>query len=310
VLLAVSVVALAEEDSIVKDANGDYVVTYRSYGGRMVRVVWVPSTKIDPATKWDVSDSQPDLLAYRYKFKNGRTSKQALNGGRLIASNVVPRSQVVPSGWDGTVVDDWGRSSGIIVGWSFDRGESWSAGLKAGASQSGFGFDSSHLPGIGMIEFWGSAPAGQSFPDEGPDELSPIREKFNNLTGEFVPRNTAIPKIPVGNPYDGAAVLDSLRAHITKDIIELKLIEPTLASELDRILQAAAGAIRLNSIKVARDHLHDAFKLVQKAHPDLDKDDWDDEGDDAMKGKTGSIDRLAARVIAFDIKYVEKRLKD
>lgn len=310
--LAAAAAAIAEEDSILIDANGNYIITYRSdaVAGGIARVVWVPSTKIDPRVQWNIkiSESKPEVPAYRYTFKNGKTSQQDIKVGRLVASNVVSGTQATPKDWGGSIVNDSGRSSGFIVGWSYDR----TGGLKPGSTQGGFGFESKDLPGVGPIELIGLAPAGQSFPDEGPDEVSPIRDQVVDLTvKKFVPRPAAVPRIPVGNPYDGAAVLDALRAHISKDIIELKLIEPTFASQLDRLLQAAAGAVRLNNPKAAREHLQNVMALLKKDHPDCDKEDDDKDDDDEKdtKGETGSIDRLAARVIAFDIKYVEKRLK-
>ena len=315
-LFTTSICAFALEEGIVKNANGDYIITFRSESGQMIQWLWEPATKIDPMVSSKFRRrSKPESLVYSYKITNGKKSAQDLGVIRFVASNTISSTQVVPTGWDGLMKQDWGRSSGVIVAWSFDT----DGGLKPGSHQGDFSFESNDLPGVGRMELIGVAPVPsiqQILPDgplsEDMSELSPVRQQFTDLeANEFVPRNTAIPKIPVSTPYDGAAVLDALRAHITKDIADLKLIEPTLASELDRALQAAADAIRRDSIKAAREHLHDAFKLVHKAHPDLERDGWDDEGDDQSNGKSAKVhpvDRLAARVIAFDIKYVEKRL--
>jgi len=315
--LAITAAAIAE-DSIIVDANGDYIITYRSnmVAGGIARVVWVPSTKIDPLVMWNIglSDSHPEELAYRYTFKNGKTSRQDLEGGRLVVSHLIPSSQIIPAGWQGTVSNSLGGNPGFVVGWSF--GGAKMGGVKPGARQGGFGLKSNHLPGIGLFEFWGSAPAGQSFPDEGPDELSPIRTQFVDLSvKDFISRNTAVPRISVSNPFNAAVALDNLRAHITGDIVGIKLIDPIFASQLDRLIQAAANSVRLNNPQAAREQIKDALKLLRKEHEDMDKDDGDrDEGKDDKdrddkKSKSALIDRLAARVLDFDLRYVERRLK-
>jgi hypothetical protein len=209
------------------------------------------------------------------------------------------------------------RNPGVIVDWFTKRAakndDDPPPGMAPGTSESGFAVESADLPGIGMMKFRGGTKleiwAGEQEPG------SPVALKLEELfRNDFVGRIAAIPKVPVPSPFDAAAVLDNLRAHIATDIVELKLIESTFASQLDRILQAAADAVRRNNVKAARDHLHDAFKLLHKEQSGLDKDDDDDEDD--RKGKRPSassrksaIDRLATRVIAFDLKYIEKRLE-
>jgi hypothetical protein len=307
--LATFSIAVAGEESIVRDAENNYVITYRSYAGEMTRVIWIPSTKIEPTVKSKFRADEKGGVAYSYVFMNGEASRQLLEGGRMVASNLVTSSQKIPSGWNGRTVPNAGGSPGVIVGWSIQGNDI--NGIKQGSAQNGFGFQSADLPGLGKVELWGSAPAGQSFPDQGPSESSPIDKQLANLmTNNFVSRFVALPKIPVGNPFNAAMTLDALRAHITKDIVDLKLIEPTLASLLDRSLQATAEAARRNSTKAAREHIHDALKLLRKEHADLDNEN-DGEGDDdgKNKAKARAVDRLAARVIAFDLQYIEKRLK-
>lgn len=321
IFIALSSNVFAEQDSIASDhATGNYVITYRSYSGEMVHVIWEPATKIDPIIKWNVkkNTSKPDVLSYRYEFKNGKEARQSLEGGRFLASMIIGSSQTQPSGWNGTVANDWGRSSGVVVGWSFFHAGSKnrnSGGIKPNSALGGFGLESTDLPGIGTMELWGYVPTGrQSLPDEGPSEMSPIRNQFVDLQrSDFVARNTAVPLVAVGNPYDATLTLNNLRNHISQDVINLKLIETNLAFQLDRWLKAAADAISLNNTKAARENLHEAMKLLKKEHPDCDKEDMDKRDDSEDDGKYSVekvvIDRLAAQIIAFDIKYVDKRLK-
>lgn len=319
--LTASITVVAQEDSIVLDPNsGDYIITYRSFatGTGQVRVVWVPSTKIEPAIKWNTKVSpRPGVLTYRYKFKNSKTSRQDLEGGRLVASNVVADSQMAPTRWDGTVVPDRINGQGFLVGWSFDVGEKETGGIKPGATQGGFGFESTDLPGVGPIELWGSVPAGQSFPDEGPNELSSIRNQFVALEmNNFVSSNTAVPRISVPNLFDASSVLSGIQTHMDTDLINMKLIDPAFAYQLDRGLQAAIDATKLGQSKAVLQNIQELRKLLNKEHDDVCKegeDDFDrddDMKDNGKKTKNPLIDCLAARVLDFDLGYVEKRLKD
>ena len=301
----------ATEGVTYNPQTGNYVVTYETQSEYtpkgLYQTIYTPATKVDPSVESRFkSVNLENKITYDYRVRNGRLSEQNLRSIVLVASSADPEV-ASPSEWDGSVVENIG-GSGHRVGWSYD-GDHDLGGLKPGRSLRGLQLKSRDLPGVGAMELRGATPI-QAYAGYGPNQQ--VTDEVHKLDKKnFVPQFAAVPKITVPDPYDGAAVIDALRAHITKDIVELEMIEPVLASEINRILQAAADAIRRNSIKAAREHLHDAFKLVQKAHPDLDKDDWDDEGDDQSKGKSKKvhpIDRLAARVIAFDIKYVEKRL--
>lgn len=303
-----SMSAAAEEDTIVMNADGDHVITYRSHAGKMVQVVWVSPTKIDPDVKWDVkvSPSKSDVFVYQYKWKNGKMSRQYLDGGRLIVSSVISDSQAIPSGWFGRITPDAGRSSGVIVAWSprEDNG-----GIKPGASRAGFGFKSIDLPGIGIMKLSGPI-TGYPVIDGGPSELSPIRNRMNEIQeNDFIFRNTAIPKISVGNPFNVTTVLSGIQKHIGTDLVSMKLVDATLASQLDRLLQAAADAVKLGNTKAVREYINEARKLLKTHCPDVDDDDFDKDDDGKNKPQSPFIDKLAARVLNFDLKYVEKQLK-
>ena len=307
-LAAISCIAMAEADSITADANGDYVITYTSYSGDTQRVIWVPSTKIDPVVKWDVKvdPHKPEVLVYRYRFKNGPTSRQFLEGARLIVSSVVADTQTTPSGWRGIMAPDAGKSFGTIVAWSF-----WGddvGGIKPGAAQTGFSVSSADLPGVGSVKLRGSAPAGQGFPDEGPTEASPIRQQLVDLQhNNFVTRYAAMPKISTGDPFDAVRTLSGIRAHLNQDLVSMKLVDPVFAVQLDRSLQAAIDAAKLNNTDVLRKHLQDLLELFKKEHHDIDEGDHGEDDDHAKPRKPGSIDKLAARVLDLDLRYVLNR---
>lgn len=308
-----------QEGVVFDSASGNYTITYKDEDGEYNEVIFEPSTKIEPVLKSEFKEKRDLVIRYEYKLKNGGGAKQPIDELSTFVSNLNPNNPIDPAAWYGAAMP------GVLppflkLHWSYigkDRQEVMSEGVKGllpGRSENRFALESNDLPGIAVMEIRGRPISRLIWLGQAPEFYSPIGQEVAKLkANNFVPRLAAVPLIPVGTPYDGTAVLDALRIHVTKDLVELKLIEPILASQLDRSIQAAADAIRRNSLNAARDHLHDAFELVHKAHPDLDKDDWNDEEGMDAKRKAQSvhpIDRLAARVIAFDLKYVEKRLKD
>lgn len=312
VLTPVSPAPAGATEGIVFEPNtGNYVITYEAEDEirpkGLYQTIYVPATKIDPTVRFRLEGRGLNRhVAYRYTIKNGKNSQQNLRAIIISASNVEPGLDT-PAGWNGSRVPTFDDTA-LRIGWSY-AGHEDLGGLAPGKTLDGFGFSSNDLPGVGLIQLRGATPI-QAYAGDGPSqELADEIAKLDNKN--FVVYPAAVPRIRVDKPYDGAAVLDRLRAHVKKDIIELNLIESVLASQLDRSLQAAAEAIRRDQIKAARDHLHEAFKLIHQAYPNLSAAD---KGGDAERGgnkvKTlHPIDRLAARVIAFDIKYVERRLK-
>jgi hypothetical protein len=311
--MAISTTVLAEQDSIVTDANGDYIITYKSYLGWQ-KVKWVPSTKINPKIKFIVSpdESRPDRFTYRYSLRNGQDSRQYLVGFNLVARSVSTTDTDQPMGWIGGAVINHAAGEGFIVGWHFRRyGGPWEAGVKPGSAISGFRLYSSDLPGIGQVEFGGARPGGQGFPDEGPNEVDnpTIIEEFNRIIDkDYVARFAAVPRIFVPVPYDAAVVLTGIKSHLDADLVSLKLVDATLVSELVRWLDAAIAAAKGGNSKALRSALQEARKLLKREYPDIDKEN-EEETDDKGKQKSSRIDRLAAWVLDFDLRYVEQRIQ-
>jgi len=113
----------------------------------------------------------------------------------------------------------------------------------------------------------------------------------------------------VPSPFDAAIVINGIQSHIDTDLVKLKLIDPTFASELDRWLSAAIAAVSTGNLSAVRSDLDSAYALLEREHKGLEQGDEAD-GDSAGRdrGRSGLIDRLAAQVLAFDLKYVERRL--
>lgn len=310
--LAISPWVTAQEENIVVDANGDYVITYRGDLG-WEKVTWIPATKINPSVSAIVrpADGKPGNLRYRYAVRNGKDGRQFVGVFRLSASNVLSSRPQSPSKWSGDVTLEGTAGSGFSVGWVRFSGDGpWQVGVKPGETLPGFAFFSKDLPGVGTVSLYGARKGGQSFPDSGPDENSPIYAEFIRIqTNDEVTRLAAVPRVGVPSPYDAATILTNIQKHLDTDIVNLKLVDSTLVVELDRWLTAAISAAKSGNDKALRADIHEARKLLKQEHEDVDKDDNLDQDDTDKATKTKSrIDRLAARVLDFDLRYVESRI--
>lgn len=90
----------------------------------------------------------------------------------------------------------------------------------------------------------------------------------------------------------------------------MQLIDPVLLGLIDRgLAQAIAAAQGGNTISLLHE-IKNLRKILKQEHADMDKDDNGGQDNDDKEKKTNSpIDKLAARVLDFDLKYVEKRVK-
>jgi len=274
-------------------------------------VVFVPATKIDPAVKSKFKFTGEQNIRYEYKVKNGSNSRQPLIGLDLIVSRAAKTSQVAPKGWYATTGPNF-VDTRTRVGWGYEElKEDDSAGLQPGRNQSGFSVESPDLPGVDVVRLNGASP-GLAVPDEGPDPNSEVGKKLNELgRNDFVPRPAAVPLIPVPNPFDPAAMLTSMQKHVNQNLVAMKLVDPAFASQLDRLFQAAIAAAKGGNTVALKSNLKDLRHILKREHADVDAedDDKDDgENDDQQKAKIRLIDKLAAKVLDFDFKYVEKRL--
>jgi len=336
--------ALSPGEGIVLDRNtGDYIITYANPAGRLIQSRFVPSTKIDPTLRTRF-ENQQGLIHYRYAIKNGSRGKQplillifdpvssihskaALPGtvqefnqtAQQLANDQVRLAQYVngasgateaPNGWSCDISPNGITArSDFRIGCSFDDlDEEKRNGLQVGNTLSGFGFFSMDLPGIGIAQLYGFGDRGPGFEDEGPNgDISNQLEVLQK--NDYVPRNAALPTIAVPVPFDAAVLLDRIRAHIATWPGK-QLLDSAYAAQLDRYLAAAADAYRLNNTKAGREHIESLRKLLEHEHRFLDHDDEDN--DDTPEHKVATrltIDRLAARVLDFDLRYVLKRME-
>jgi hypothetical protein len=326
-------------ESIVLDPNtGDYLITY--YGSDAAddndskilrRKIFVPATKIVPVVNSLFKIKEKDEVVYSYRITSGQKSRQNLIAMRfdpitdIVSALPLPKRQqdvdlktivqidvagvaalTSPENWTSRVVTS--RAGGLRLSWSYGSLRNPTAGLPPGKSQAGFAFSSKDIPGIGTAQLNGHAPV-RGFVDEGPQgEISDQLEKLTQ--NNYVSRNAAVPTIAVPTPFIASVLLGRIQSHVHTWIAS-GLLEASFSSQLDRYYQAAIDAYSHNQPKVAKEHIETLRKMLKREHEGIDRDE-DEKADEKNDNKSAhsNIDRLAARVLDFDLKYVLKRMEE
>jgi hypothetical protein len=293
-------------DTFEVDPNGDYIIRYDNQLGHK-ELKWVPKNKINPTITGYVNQvtGLTDIFNYSYTLLNGSDSRQFLEGMRLDAQKVTSVNPAIPVNWTGDITLDYFAGVGFIVGWSVQSGAGpeLETGIKPGAMLGGFGFNSSALPGMGKIFFWGAAPSGQSFDDYGPEPDSPIRNQVDKVTSVDIFRLGPVPLIVVPSPFNAATVLTDIQKHLNTDLLALKIVDPGFATQLDSWFITGIDAAKLNNVAGLLNALTQARALLKAQYPDIDNTGNEAATDDKMVAPK-LIAKLAARALNFDLKYV------
>lgn len=319
------------EGIVLDPVTGNYTITYwdEEEPAGLEQTTFVPATKIIPAIRCKFRLDGARDVAYSYTISNGAAAKQAIVGLSLeqtarvkgerdfpaVTATADEVEQAIfanmsaldsPESWSGNIYSVRGYSR---IVWRLDELET--GGVKAGRTQAGFGFTSPALPGLSEARMKGIG-AVFGYAGDGPAMDSAIRPELDRLRkNNFIARNAAIPTIAVPTPFDAAVTLERIQTHMHTWIAK-QLLDPAFSSQLDRYFQSAISAFRLNQPKVGKKHIQTMRELIKKEHADSDreddKDDRGEKGDDHDKNKRDLIDRLAARILDFDLKYVTKRM--
>jgi hypothetical protein len=327
-----SAFALQGESIVFDPATGNYLITYRySPDKKLHQVTFIPATKINPTINSKLKLEQDGIVHYGYMLSSGRDSQQD-----IVLFILDPVSSVTSSLPDiplnappGQIMDDmmsvanyfdtpapWYTSMGYSDGqMSFRIG--WSSkvvnGLHPG-SKAVFGFKSRDLPGIIQAEVYGYAPGSQEIPGEETQDANDggFGQQYTELldNSNFLHRATAVPTIAVPDPFDAAVLLGSIQTQM-HTWIGMKLLDATFSSQLDRYFQSAISAYHLNQSKVGKKQIQTMRELIKKEQPDLGRDEEHESDKSHEKNddkKPALIDRLAARILDFDLSYVTKRM--
>lgn len=290
--------------------TGEYIIDYIGNDGTLRSVRWTPTTNIN-VTVYSKFKEISDGIKYSYTIKNHKSSMQPVNGFRVLTRTAVKKNVTGPEGWRAAVIKNYDDPTvGVWADWF---GRSPSRGVSPGKSQSGFEVVTTELLGAGIAKISG-AMSLLVYPDEGPEgALINFMEDggFLKKASGGVSRLAAIPRISVPIPFDAAVVLANIQKHVKDDMVSMQLIDPTLLTLIDRSLTQAIAAAQSGNTPSLLHEIKNMRKLLKQEHADVDKDDDGDRDDEDKEKKIKSpIDKLAARVLDFDLKYIEKRVKE
>lgn len=322
--------ALEPGEGIVLDpATGNYKLNYideLENGSKVIaRATFFPATKIVPAIFAKLSLDGTGAVNYSYSVISGAQSRQLLRTVRFDLFDKVAGSQdlptniqtatleqvaavfeanklalATPSGWRGAISTNQSGASRI----SWHPVDS-NVGIQPNGYQLGFGFASQNIPGLGGAQFEGVRDGRNGFSGEGPISASDIDKQIQALyQSDFVTRITAVPTIAVPTPFDPAVTLERIQIQM-HTWIALKLIDPAFSSQLDRNFQSAADAYR-NQGQAGNGQVGKMLALLVQQYEELERGD-----EELVKKKSAvpaQIDKLAALVLYFDLKYVIRRM--
>jgi hypothetical protein len=293
----------------------------------LLHTTFVPATRIDPTIESDFV-YRPDRreVQYAYRVANGRRAKAALvrividplstvsalmlppaSAGGMDADHrtqfegTASGALITPDHWSGTLSAHTGP--GLRIVWQLDATPG-AKGVAPGRAQAGFGLPADDLPGVVLAHLQGAAPAppfGGNWPP------GDIGDRLRYLAAhDYVTRPVAVPAIAVPEPYDPAALIGRIQAQM-HTWVALQLLDPNFAERLDHHLIYAADGLRKGWIRDARYDLDAVHLLLAQQHPSLEGK----EGPAHLLKRTAmQIDVVAARVLDFDLKYVEMRLDE
>lgn len=344
-----SVFAIEGETIVFNPVTGNYLITYLNSNDNSLRqVIFIPATKINPTISSKLKVENDGIIRYKYTLSSGRDSKQDIVQiafdpvSRVITSP--PEIPSLPSAPSNTQIEQDAnltliqRAAVIMknVAKSFYTPSPWRASMTysnelnkfrigwrtkvANGMQPGkysiFGFNSQDLPGIIQAEIKGYAPGSKEIPGEETQDAEDggFGQQYESLIGSnFLRRPAAVPAIAVPTPFNAAILIDSIQTQM-RTWPAMQLLDATLSAQFDRYLTAAADAYRHNQPKAGKEHIQTLRNILKKEHDDMDKDDEKEDGKHDEKSEDKSkrllIDRLAARVLDFNLKYVLKRMGD
>ena len=290
---------------ILETATRDYLVRYVGDDGTLKTIRWTPPTNIDASVQSRFKLAGNDAVRYTYTIQNNKSSPQSIVSAKVLVGAADEKAVAAPDSWEIDVVKNYKEgATDYWIHWSQYR-----TGLPSGQRQGGYAVVKSDLPGMGHLWLRG-ASSMIGFSDEGP------RGKMvHYLEGDFffahidgVPHVAATPRIPIPAPFNAVVVLGGIQKHVQDDMASMQLIDPALLGLIDRGLTQAIAAAQIGNTSSLLHEIKNLRKLLKQEHADVDQDN-DGDDDDKEKQPKPRIAKLAAKVLDFDLKYIEKRTK-
>lgn len=229
-----------------------------------------------------------------------------------------------PKGWGaGLRVDEKEGQTSFV--WTPGLRDTDSYGIEPGRSQSGFAVMRPELPGVARTYLQGriAEPWGLDGLPKSPFWTAKVDE-IEELDYVLVP--VLAPVIPVPSPYNGAELARRIKVHI-QTWLKYGHVSADVLDRLNRQFDTLIPALEGNNKVAARAAAIEMFKEVfghhrGLSHQKLDEDDEDQAAEALPRKQAGHIgasvatvpqpvtmDRVAARALAFDLVYLLARME-
>jgi hypothetical protein len=239
---------------------------------------------------------------------------------RKADDNLQEQHLLAPQGWRGT----WNTKSKEFTeyGWfPIRKDEPAGIGIAPGQTQAGFAIRRPELPGAAFAKMQGWVM--EPYILGGLPETGPIADAVQQMIKEdslWVP--VLVPAIAVPDPYDAAELARRIRAHV-QNWQKWELVSPDVLGRLNQQFDALIAALEINNKSAARGALKRLAAEARSHHrklrgiDDEEKGEKNDDDEDEVRPappKTGaapgplSLNRVAARALLFDLRYLLKRL--
>ncbi|GKS86170.1 hypothetical protein AVMA1855_18480 [Acidovorax sp. SUPP1855] len=300
--------------SAIQASGSEYIYRYRLSNSREAKQA------IDLFRIWGIPlvYAIPNLPAVtaNAKTENDRWTQQYWN--QLISKrNFETKIIKAPTGWSGNlrVDENVGQTSFV---WTPGLKDTDPDGISPGKTQDGFVVTRVELPGMARAKLTGATPEPWGL-DNLPDTpyWNQKIDEIQDLDYVLVP--VLAPVIPVPTPYSGAELARRLKTHV-QSWVKYEHIHADVLTRLNRQFDVLIPALEMNNQPTARAAVAAMRKECTDHHRDL-VDAKAGEDDDTQVSvalprtpaqrsatPTPAFDRLAARALMFDLRYLLDRM--
>jgi hypothetical protein len=223
-----------------------------------------------------------------------------------------------PGGWTAALrVDEQVGQTSLV--WTPGLKDSDPDGIAIGRSQDGFMVLRPELPGVARAKLTGSTeePWGLDHLPETPFWNHKIQEIQSR---DYVLVPVLAPVIPIPKPYNAAQLARSLKAH-TQTWLKHEHVNAEMQNRLNRQFDVLIPALHSGHQRLVAATIDALIQECRHHHPTLsdamiEADDPRHEAEPkpknsphAMPGRPAAMDRIAARALIFNLRYIRARLQ-
>jgi hypothetical protein len=303
--------------SVVARTRGGYEYRYTATNGREakqhIHYPWLRGFFVVPSSGPGVLYDPAKMSWAEYQKREDEEIKTE--------EELQDRHVIAPRGWRGV----WNTKSQEFTeyGWfPIRKDEPAGIGIAPGSTQAGFAIRRPELPGAAFAKMQGWVM--EPFIPGGLPETGPIADAVKQMLEEdalWVP--VLVPAITIPEPYDAAELARRIRAHV-QNWQKWEFVSADVLARLNRQFEVLIPALEINNKSSARGALRELAREVRSHHRrlhDIDREEKDEEGDEdddahavPLRGRrlgapgAEAVDRVAARALLFDLRYLLKRL--